>query len=111
MIYFRFLDIPAYIIAYTIISFFGLCIGSFLNVCIFRLQLEDPAERSLVKKSSHCPKCVAKIHCYYNIPVFSWTVLLRGKCRSCKEPISKRYPLVEGLNWFVYMLVFTFVDV
>lgn len=111
MIYFRFLDIPAYIIAYTIISFFGLCIGSFLNVCIYRLQLEDPTERSLVKKSSHCPKCGAKIHWYDNIPVFSWTVLLRGKCRSCKEPISKRYPLVEGLNWFAYMLVLTFVDV
>ncbi len=111
MIYFRFLDIPAYIIAYTIISFFGLCIGSFLNVCIYRLQLEDPAERSLVKKSSHCPKCGAKIHWYDNIPVFSWTVLLRGKCRSCKEPISKRYPLVESLNWFAYLLVLTFVDV
>lgn len=111
MIYFRFLDIPAYLIAYIIISFFGLCIGSFLNVCIYRLQLEDPAERSLVKKSSHCPKCGAKIHWYDNIPVFSWTVLLRGKCRNCKEPISKRYPLVEGLNWFAYMLALTFLNV
>lgn len=111
MIYFEFLDIPAYFIAYIIISFFGLAIGSFLNVCIYRLQLEDPAERSLVKKSSHCPKCGAKIHWYDNIPVFSWTVLLRGKCRNCKEPISKRYPLVESLNWIAYLLVLTFIDV
>lgn len=111
MIYFRFLDIPAYLIAYIIISFFGLCIGSFLNVCIYRLQLEDPVERSLVRKSSHCPKCGAKIHWYDNIPVFSWLVLLRGKCRVCKEPISKRYPLVESLNWFAYMLALTFLKV
>lgn len=111
MIYFRFLDIPAYFIAYIIISFFGLAIGSFLNVCIYRLPLEDPAERSLVKKSSHCPKCGAKIHWYDNIPVFSWTILLRGKCRNCKEPISKRYPLVEGLNWLTYMFALTFLHV
>ncbi|MBR3025350.1 MAG: prepilin peptidase [Oscillospiraceae bacterium] len=110
MIYFRFLDIPAYFIAYIIISFFGLCIGSFLNVCIYRLPLEDPAERSLVKRSSHCPKCGAKIRFYDNVPVFSW-LILKGKCRNCKEPISKRYPLVESLNWFLYMLALTFIDV
>ena len=110
MIYFRFLDIPAYFIAYIIISFFGLCIGSFLNVCIYRLPLENPAERSLVKRCSHCPKCGAKIRFYDNVPVFSW-LILKGKCRNCKEPISKRYPLVESLNWFLYMLALTFIDV
>lgn len=110
MIYFRFLDIRAYLITYIIISFFGLCIGSFLNVCIYRLPLEDKEERSLVKKSSHCPKCGAKIRFYDNVPLFSW-LFLRGKCRSCKEPISKRYPLVECLNWIAYLLVLTFIDV
>ncbi len=110
MIYFRFLDIPAYFIAYIIISFFGLSIGSFLNVCIYRLPLEDPAERSLVKRASHCPKCGAKIRFYDNVPVFSW-LFLKGKCRSCKEPISKRYPLVESMNWFAYMLALTFLNV
>ncbi len=110
MIYFRFLHLPAYFIAYIIISFFGLAIGSFLNVCIYRLPLEDKVERSLVRKSSHCPKCGAKIHFYDNIPLISW-LLLRGKCRSCKEPISKRYPIVESMNWIAYLLVLTFARV
>lgn len=108
MIYFesRFLDIRAYLVAYLIISFFGLCIGSFLNVCIYRL----PRGESLVKRSSHCTTCGAKIRFYDLIPVFSW-LLLRGKCRNCGEKISGRYPLVESLNWFAYLLVLTFVDV
>lgn len=110
MIYFRFLDIPAYLIAYIIISFFGLSIGSFLNVCIYRLPLEDPKERSLVKRASHCPKCGAKIRFYDNVPLISW-LILRGKCRNCKEPISKRYPLVESMNWIAYLLALTFLDV
>lgn len=106
MIYFEFLDIKAYLISYLIISFFGLSIGSFLNVCIYRL----PRNESLVKRSSHCVKCGEKIHFYDMVPVFSW-LLLRGKCRKCGDPISKRYPIVEGLNWFLYMLALTFLDV
>lgn len=106
MIYFRFLDIRAYLIAYIIISFFGLCIGSFLNVCIYRL----PRNESLIKRNSHCTTCGTKIKAYDLIPVFSW-LLLRGKCRSCGEKISGRYPLVESINWIAYLLVLTFVDV
>lgn len=106
MIYFRFLDIRAYLIAYIIISFFGLCIGSFLNVCIYRL----PRNESLIKRNSHCTTCGTKIKAYDLIPVFSW-LLLKGKCRSCGEKISGRYPLVESINWIAYLLVLTFVDV
>lgn len=106
MVYFQFLDIRAYLIVYFIISFFGLCVGSFLNVCIYRL----PRGESLIKRSSHCTKCGAKIRFYDLVPVFSW-LFLRGKCRNCGDKISGRYPLVESLNWFAYMLVLTFIDV
>ncbi len=106
MIYFRFLDIRAYLVAYFIISFLGLCIGSFLNVCIYRL----PRNESLIKRNSHCTTCGAKIRFYDLVPVFSW-LFLKGKCRSCGEKISGRYPLVESLNWIAYLLVLTFIDV
>lgn len=106
MIYFQNLDIRAYVIFYFIISCFGLCIGSFLNVCIYRL----PAEESLTKKSSHCMKCGEKIRWYDLVPVFSW-LFLKGKCRKCGEKISARYPLVESLNWIVYLLALTFLRI
>lgn len=101
----NFLDIRAYLIAYLITSFFGLCIGSFLNVCIYRL----PRHESLIKRNSHCTTCQEKIRFYDLVPVFSW-LFLRGKCRKCGSKISGRYPLVESLNWFSYLLVLTFTD-
>jgi leader peptidase (prepilin peptidase)/N-methyltransferase len=79
----------------------GLIIGSFLNVCIVRI----PDERSVVTPSSHCPRCLAPIHWYDNIPVVSW-LLLRGRCRACNEPISARYPLVESLTALAWLLLF-----
>lgn len=69
---------------------FGLLIGSFLNVVIWRV----PRGESLVSPPSHCPRCDAPIKPYDNLPVVSW-LLLRGKCRSCRAGISARYPLVE----------------
>lgn len=69
---------------------FGLCIGSFLNVCIVRW----PKNESVVKGRSHCPACRVTLPWYENIPVLSFLVL-RGKCRHCKAKISFRYPLVE----------------
>ncbi len=69
---------------------FGLLIGSFLNVVIWRL----PRGESLAQPPSHCPSCGHSIRAYDNIPVVSW-LLLRGKCRDCAAPISVRYPLVE----------------
>lgn len=71
----------------------GLVIGSFLNVCILRI----PAGKSIVLPPSACPQCGAPIRPYDNIPVVSY-LLLRGKCRGCKTPISPMYPLVELLT-------------
>ena len=85
--------------------FLGLLFGSFLNVCISRL----PRGESIVHPRSHCPQCGATIRWYDNIPLLSW-LLLRGRCRDCKQAISSRYPLVElatGL-WFAN-IVFRFI--
>src|SRR6266581_2372640 len=70
----------------------GLCVGSFLNVCILRL----PRDQSLIRPRSTCPNCKQPIAWRDNIPVFSW-LWLRGKCRWCHHPISKQYPLIESL--------------
>jgi leader peptidase (prepilin peptidase)/N-methyltransferase len=72
------------------VTVFGLCVGSFLNVVIARV----PAGRSIVRPGSACPRCGAPIAWYDNLPVLSY-VLLRGRCRGCREPISWRYPSVE----------------
>jgi leader peptidase (prepilin peptidase)/N-methyltransferase len=77
---------------------FGLLLGSFLNVCTLRW----PTEESVVHPPSHCPGCGADIRWYDNIPVLSYVLLLRGRCRSCGIFISPQYPLVElatGLVW------------
>ena len=82
----------------------GASIGSFLNVCIARW----PAELSVVKPRSRCPRCERQITWRDNIPVLSW-LLLRGRCRGCSLPISVQYPLVELLvaaGWVVCVLVF-----
>ncbi len=79
----------------------GLLIGSFLNVCIYRL----PREESIVFPASHCPACNKPVKPYDNIPVFSF-IFLRGKCRSCSIPISWQYPLVELLHGLGYVFVF-----
>jgi leader peptidase (prepilin peptidase)/N-methyltransferase len=68
-------------------------IGSFLNVCIYRI----PLGRTIVKGRSYCPSCGNLIPWYCNIPVLSW-LLLRGRCKDCREPISPVYPAVEVLN-------------
>ena len=81
---------------------FGLCVGSFLNVCIYRLPI---AELSIGKpRRSFCPSCKAQISWADNIPVLSW-LLLRGRCRSCRSAISIRYPLVELLTGILCGLV------
>jgi leader peptidase (prepilin peptidase)/N-methyltransferase len=80
---------------------FGLCIGSFLNVCIYRL----PASQSITRPRSHCPNCNELIRFYDNIPVLSYLVL-RGRCRFCKERISFRYPVVEILTGLFALVTF-----
>ncbi|MFY9343878.1 MAG: prepilin peptidase [Planctomycetota bacterium] len=74
----------------------GACVGSFLNVVIWRLPQEDPRRRSLGGRS-HCPHCGALIRWYHNVPVLAW-VWLRARAACCKQPISVRYPLVEALT-------------
>jgi leader peptidase (prepilin peptidase)/N-methyltransferase len=68
----------------------GLAVGSFLNVVIYRV----PRKESVVSPRSRCPRCGTEITAFDNIPVLSW-LLLRGRCRTCREPISMRYPLIE----------------
>lgn len=92
-------ELPAFLL--------GLLFGSFLNVCISRL----PEHRSVVKPRSHCPKCLAPIRWYDNVPLLSWA-LLAGRCRKCKGAIPWRYPAVElatGL-WFVLAARIGYLD-
>jgi leader peptidase (prepilin peptidase)/N-methyltransferase len=77
----------------AIAALFGAVVGSFLNVVAYRL----PRNESLVTPASRCPGCGASIKPYDNVPVLGW-VLLRGRCRSCRTPISSRYPIVEALT-------------
>lgn len=87
----------------TILAFiFGSIVGSFLNVCIHRMPLGE----SIVWPHSHCPKCKKKIPAYDNIPFLSY-IILKGRCRFCKEKISIRYPLVELLTAIMFVLVFS----
>ena len=85
--------------AMVIAGVLGLIFGSFLNVCIVRWGAEP--KQSVVRPRSRCPRCGNELRPYDNIPVVSW-LLLGGKCRSCREPISPLYPVVElmiGLIW------------
>lgn len=80
---------------------FGAAIGSFLNVCIFRI----PAKASIIKPASQCPQCHHPIRFYDNIPMISF-LLLRAKCRDCGAKISWRYPMVELLTGLFALLLF-----
>ena len=80
----------------------GAVFGSFLNVCILRWGAEP--KQSVVRPPSRCPRCGAGVAWYDNVPVLSWLVL-RGRCRSCGEPISIQYPLVELATGLIWALV------
>ena len=82
-----------------LVGVFGLMLGSFLNVCIARI----PEGLSIVSPPSRCPKCFAPIHWHDNIPVVSY-VILGGKCRACRTPISVRYPIVEVTTAAAFMV-------
>lgn len=103
-------------IGYPVVATLGLLVGSFLNVVILRLpprlewqwkrdareileqpEIYDPPPPGIVVERSHCPHCKHQLSWFENIPLFSWLVL-RGKCRHCKAPISAQYPLVELLT-------------
>lgn len=93
---------------WAIIVILGLCVGSFLNVVIYRLPLmimqEPDSNLTLWLPRSHCPNCKKAVLAYDNIPIISW-LLLRGRCRSCSQPISYRYPMLELLTLLATMII------
>jgi leader peptidase (prepilin peptidase)/N-methyltransferase len=78
----------------------GLVVGSFLNVCIYRL----PLGQSIVFPGSRCPSCGAPVRPWHNVPVVSW-ILLRARCASCRAPITWRYPAVESLTGLTVLVL------
>lgn len=86
---------------FTTAFIFGACIGSFLNVVIYRI----PAEISLIHPPSRCPRCMHPLGVTENVPVFGW-LWLKGRCHWCKTKISSRYPLMEAFTGLVFMGVF-----
>ena len=89
-------DVPPLLIAGVL----GACIGSFLNVVIYRL----PLGQSIVSQPSRCPQCGYRLQWYDNIPIAGW-VLLGGRCRTCENPISIQYPIVELVTALLFVLV------
>ncbi len=87
------------------IFLFGITVGSFLNVLIYRI----PKKEEFVKTRSHCMSCGYQLEWYDLIPIFSW-LTLGGKCRKCKSKISVQYPLIEFLNGILWLLSFLFYD-
>ena len=94
------LDLPPWLLS-LLLAPFGLILGSFGNVLIHRLPQEEPAERDVVLRASHCPACKAKIKPWHNVPLLGW-LWLRGKCAACGWRIPVRYPLVELLAGLLF---------
>ena len=88
------------IILYLIIFIFGIVIGSFLNVCIYRI----PEHEDIVKTRSHCMSCGRQLKWYDMFPLFSY-LFLRGRCRYCKAKLSVQYPLIEAMNGILYVII------
>ena len=84
-----------------LIIILGLAVGSFLNVCIYRL----PKRESISKPRSRCPKCDNQLKPWENIPVLSY-IFLRGKCSNCHTSISLRYPLIEIFTSLIFLLLY-----
>ena len=89
------------ILLYIIVFLYGIVIGSFLNVCIYRI----PKKENIAKVRSHCMSCGYRLKWYDLVPLFSY-LFLGGKCRKCKEKISIQYPVIEALNGVLYLFVF-----
>lgn len=89
------------ILLYIIVFLYGIVIGSFLNVLIFRV----PRKENIAMTRSHCMSCGYQLKWYDLIPLFSF-LALGGRCRKCKTRISVQYPLIEGLNGILYLVVY-----
>src|SRR5512141_2868838 len=88
---------------YLIVGLLGALIGSFLNVCIYRL----PRRESIVWPGSHCPACSKPIAWYDNVPILGY-LMLAGRCRACSVSIPLHYPVVESLNTVGYLAMLWF---
>ncbi len=88
---------------YLIVFIFGLCFGSFFNVCTDRI----PRHESVVKVRSHCESCGYTLEWYDNVPLLSY-LFLRGRCRKCKTKLSVKYPLMEAVTGALFVLIFIF---
>ena len=86
---------------YILIFILGLIVGSFCNVCIYRI----PKNESIIYPASHCPKCRTTIKPVDNIPLLSY-ILLKGRCRNCGSKISIQYPVVELLTVIIYLIIY-----
>jgi len=86
---------------YILIFILGLIVGSFCNVCIYRI----PKNESIIYPASHCPKCRTTIKPVDNIPLLSYA-LLKGRCRNCGSKISTQYPIVELLTGIIYLIIY-----
>lgn len=95
------MDLTIALVTSPFVLILGACIGSFLNVVIYRL----PAEISLISPPSRCPHCLHRLGKTENVPVLGW-LWLRGRCRWCKAPISPRYPLIEAVTAILFVAVF-----
>jgi leader peptidase (prepilin peptidase) / N-methyltransferase len=84
----------------------GACVGSFLNVCAYRW----PEEQSVISPPSRCPRCGTRIKWYDNVPVLGW-LWLRGRCRSCRAPVSIQYPLVELFTALLWVMALYRYDI
>lgn len=84
------------------VGILGLLIGSFLNVCIYRI----PIKKSVTFPASHCPICKKKLVWYENIPIFSYFIIARGRCNKCGSKISYQYPLIESITGILFYLFF-----
>ena len=98
-----YLIIPKLFITFFVFLF-GLLIGSFLNVLIYRI----PKGENFVTENSHCMSCNHRLYAKDLVPLFSW-LFLGGKCRYCKAKISAQYPIVEAINGIMYALIFWFI--
>jgi leader peptidase (prepilin peptidase) / N-methyltransferase len=97
-------DLPASFV-WAYLFCIGACVGSFLNVCVYRLPRREDvwgAWRGVVSPPSACPRCSTRIQARDNIPIFGW-LILRGRCRSCQLRISWRYPVIELLNGLLFV--------
>lgn len=94
-------SVPGFVETYLFII--GAVVGSFLNVCIYRI----PIHKSIVLPKSRCPNCDAAIRWYHNIPIFSY-LILRGRCANCKTKISPLYPFVELITAILFVLLYAF---